>query len=168
MKLHEVAKQLDPHAEIRQWLDDYRILNYTIRPDGVVDVDDRVDLRHFNETILPIQFGTVTGRFDCSHSTLASIKGMPQFIGLGTNLTFSDIKSFSGIDKIIKQINGAVNCDPDVTHILGLLLIKGITSFHIDTGGPIDKIMNRYVGTGDILSAQDELIDAGFIDQARL
>jgi hypothetical protein len=46
-------------------------------------------------------------------------------------------------------------------------LIKGITHIDIDEG-PIDAIMNKYVGTGDILSAQDELIDAGLFDQARL
>jgi hypothetical protein len=51
---------------------------------------------------------------------------------------------------------------------LGLLLIDGICKFDIDTRGPIDAIFNKYVGTGDILSAQDELIDAGFIEQARL
>jgi hypothetical protein len=45
-------------------------------------------------------------------------------------------------------------------------LIPGITKFFIYS--PIDSIFNKYVGTGDILSAQDELIDAGFIDQARL
>jgi hypothetical protein len=57
-------------------------------------------------------------------------------------------------------------CDEKVTHILGLLLIEGIT--HITISGPIDRIMNKYLGTGDILSAQDELIDAGLTDQARL
>jgi hypothetical protein len=49
-----------------------------------------------------------------------------------------------------------------------VLLIDGITGFNIDSDGPIDKILNKYKGTGDILSAQDELIDAGFIEQARL
>jgi hypothetical protein len=46
-------------------------------------------------------------------------------------------------------------------------LIDGITSFNIDDGS-IDAIFNKYRGTGDIISAQDELIDAGFIEQARL
>jgi hypothetical protein len=32
----------------------------------------------------------------------------------------------------------------------------------------LTHIFNKYVGTGDILSAQDEMIDAGLIDQARL
>jgi hypothetical protein len=67
------------------------------------------------------------------------------------------------------EINGMVICsNANVTHILGLGLIKGIVRYQIDNDGPIDAIFNKYVGTGDILSIQDELIDAGFIDQARL
>jgi hypothetical protein len=89
--------------------------------------------------------------------------------------------SLSGVDKIIKHVEDQFICGPvplsdkriaqkNVTHLLGLLLVNGITRFRVDYNfpGPIDEILNKYVGTGDILSAQDELIDAGFIDQARL
>jgi hypothetical protein len=214
MKLHEIAPHLEPHPDIRQWLDQYEIKNYTIRPDGIVDVKGDVDLPNFRETTIPIQFGTVTGAFDSQASGITSLKGVPQLVGqmftcsdtkiislMGapqhvggefychdTKITSlagcpkhvgglfdcrsTQIRSFSGVDKIIKYIGGDFYYSGKQaylpTHLLGLLLIKGITRFHIDTGGPIDKIMNRYVGTGDILSAQDELIDAGFTDQARL
>jgi hypothetical protein len=76
--------------------------------------------------------------------------------------------TLSGIDKMLPHINGSITCEVPVTHALGLLLIKGVTHINIDNNGPIDRIMNKYLGTGDILSAQDELIDAGFIDHARL
>jgi hypothetical protein len=78
------------------------------------------------------------------------------------------IPSLTGIHKEFDFIYGHFTGPHNATtHILGLLLIQGILSIKIDDG-PIDKIMNKYVGTGDILSAQDELIDAGFTDQARL
>jgi hypothetical protein len=69
---------------------------------------------------------------------------------------------------MLPQVNGSIRCNVPVSHSLGLLLIKGVTHISIDLGGPIDHIMNKYIGTGDILSAQDELIDGGFIDHARL
>jgi hypothetical protein len=189
MKLHEVAKQLDPHAKIKKWLDEQDIKNYTIRPNGVVDVDGDVDLRSSRLTSFPVQFGNVSGYFYCSHSKLTSLNGVPQYIGgdfycNNTEITSlagcpqtvggrfdcfnTKITSLTGVDKIIKHIGGKFVCNQHVTHLLGLLLIKGIVGFDIDSGGPIDKIMNKYIGTGDILSAQDELIDAGFTDQARL
>jgi hypothetical protein len=168
MKLHEVAKRLRPHAEIKNWLDNHYIKNYTIRPDGVVDVDGHTEVRT-KEKILPVQFGIITSTFSCEGSySLISIKGFPQYVHHDFFCDESGIKSLSGIDKVIKEIKGGFYCDRDVTHILGLLLVKGITKFDIDSEGPIDRIMNKYIGTGDILSAQDELIDAGFTDQARL
>jgi hypothetical protein len=160
------------HKEIEKWLDQYGIKNYTIRPDGVVDVNEGIYLGGFSISILPIQFGRVVGRFDCAHSQLSSFKGFPETIDGDFFCHDTQIKSFSGVDKVIGQINGLFTCDDDATYLLGLLLIKGITTFYIDADatdkGPIHSIFNKYVGTGDILSAQDELIDAGFIDQARL
>ena len=177
MKLHEVAKQSNRHTKIKQWLDQHEIKNYTIRPDGIVDVDGRValtgDVLVGNENsrliTLPIQFGKVNGVFSCAGCVkLKSIKGFPQYVMNNLYCDATNITSLSGIDKIIKQISGGFYCDAGVTHILGLLLIKGITKIDIDQGHTIDQIMNKYLGTGDILSAQDELIDAGLIDQARL
>ena len=186
------------HEEIKHWLDKHGIEHYTIRPDSIVDVTGHVNIRDLNEPSFPFQFGKVTGTFDCNYGNITSLIGAPESVGVGcagiytgggfschstmvsslqgapqyVNGSFScygtNIISLTGVDKIIKQINGRFLCSADVTHLLGLLLIKGITSFNIDAHGPIDKIFNKYVGTGDILSAQDELIDAGFIDQARL
>jgi hypothetical protein len=48
------------------------------------------------------------------------------------------------------------------------LLIEGITHINVTGSRPVSQILNKYRGTGDILSAQDELIDAGLTDQARL
>jgi hypothetical protein len=182
------------HKEIKKWLDKHNIENYTIRPDGVVDVNGYVDLCHFKEGILPVQFGKVTGKFDVSSSFLTSLKGAPEIVGGDFNCGGADITSLdgvpqyiggyfscyntkvislSGVDKRIKQINGEFFCVTGATHMLGILLIKGVTGIefsynNLSGRGTIGQIMNKYIGTGDILSAQDELIDAGFIDQARL
>jgi hypothetical protein len=200
------------HAEIKTWLDSVEIKNYTIGPDGIVDVrgDVSIYVYQFKGTTLPIQFGHVSGLFNCNNSTLVSLQGAPRSVGsyfncYGSNITslkgapqsiigsFScvntDTSSLEGcpqsvggsfyctdtkitslhdIHKQIKHIGGSFHCDSNITHLLGILLIDGITEIDVDDGGSLDKIFNKYVGTGDILSAQDELIDAGFIEQARL
>jgi hypothetical protein len=156
------------HTEIRQVLDNLNIRNYTIRPNGVVDVDGCVDISWFSGTSLPVQFGKVTGKFSAGASPILSLNGFPYYIGTDLFIHSTNIESLSGIEKIIKEIHGGVYLDPRTTHILGLLLIPGITGFGIDDRGPIDNIMNKYIGTGDIVSAQDELIDAGFINHARM
>jgi hypothetical protein len=160
---------LHTHEEIKVWLDDHNITTYTIRPDGIVDVDGNLILRNVAESSIPVQFGRVTGYFRCANTNLISLKGAPySVVGGGVFCSQTKIKSLSGVDKIIKEMDGVFMCNAAVTHLLGLLLIKGVVHISIDNGGPIDKIFNKYVGTGDILSAQDELIDAGLIDQARL
>jgi hypothetical protein len=166
VKLYEVAKQSSPRAKLRQWLELRHIRNYTIRPGGIVDVDGDVNLSHLEDTIFPCQFGEVNGHFICNNTPLTSLKGLPQFIDGEFQCWRTEIVSLSGVDKIMKEINGRFVCNNEVTHTLGLLLIKGITNIDINPG--VDAILNKYLGTGDILSAQDELIDAGFIDQARL
>ncbi len=90
--------------------------------------------------------------------------------------------NMSKVCKGLKQANyvGSVRVFQNATHLLRLFEISGITHIGImgikgvmvpgQTGNveTLGDIFNKYVGTGDILSAQDELIDAGFIDQARL
>jgi hypothetical protein len=180
-----------PHHEIEAWLIKYNIINYAIRLDGVVDVDAGVDLStHFGSgDTLPIHFGhvetnfwcsytnlislhgapySVGGDFNCARSKITSLQYAPQSVGGTFNCFDAKITSLHGIHEQINHIGGSFLCSDYVTHLLGLLLIDGILHFNIDDRGPIDDIFNKYVGTGDILSAQDELIDAGFIEQARL
>jgi hypothetical protein len=59
----------------------YGITNYTINPDGSIDVDDDVDLYGFDLTELPLTFNKVTGYFTCSNNRLTSLKGSPRWVG---------------------------------------------------------------------------------------
>ena len=75
----------------------YGITNYTVNPDGSIDVDGSVDLSQYKLIELPLRFNKVTGSFDCSYNRLTSLKGCPRWIGGGfscvgnnlTNLEFS-------------------------------------------------------------------------------
>jgi hypothetical protein len=177
------------HTEIRAWLDLMKIKRYDIQESGVVDVYGNVELQEFGGNTLPIQFGNVSGDFDCSSIDIISLKGAPQSVGelfdcSHTKITsleyapqsvgrmfFCNNTKITSLHDFYKQephIGGTFYCSGYVTHLLGLLLIDNIPKFNIDDGGPIDAIFDKYAKTGDILSAQDELIDAGFIEQARL
>jgi hypothetical protein len=104
----------------------------------------------------------------CYSTNIKSLKYAPEIVGSHFHCHGTNIKSLSGIDKMVKHIGASFLCNDGVTHILGILLIEGITHINVTGSRPVSQILNKYRGTGDILSAQDELIDAGFIDQARL
>lgn len=51
-----------------------------IHEDGSVTVHGNVVLINYARDVLPIQFHTVNGFFDCSKSRLTSLKGVPKVI----------------------------------------------------------------------------------------
>ena len=59
----------------------YNIKNYTINPDGSIDVNGSVDLHYKDLTELPLNFNRVDGYFSCSSNNLTSLKGCPRWIG---------------------------------------------------------------------------------------
>ena len=71
---------LQSKSEIAAWLDKYNIENYTINDDLTVDVAGNVDLYYNKLATIPIQFGKVTGWFDCSNNKLTSLEGCPSII----------------------------------------------------------------------------------------
>ena len=70
----------------------YGIENYTINPDGSIDVNGSVDLSGFGLTQLPLRFNRVTGYFNCNYNKLTTLEGCPKWISgwfgcRGNNLT---------------------------------------------------------------------------------
>ena len=69
------------YQEIEQWLKKYKIENYTIHDNLVVDVDGDVNLYGKKLKELPFQFGKVTGSFSCSENQLTSLQYCPTTVG---------------------------------------------------------------------------------------
>lgn len=63
--------------EIKAWLNQMSIENYTIHDDLIVDVHGDVNISNHNLEMLPIQFGIVNGDFECFHNNLTTLQGMP-------------------------------------------------------------------------------------------
>lgn len=143
----------------------------------VTDGSTVVDLNNEDNGIvyrepLRVQFGRVNGHFSVKgdettpDTPKTSFVGFPHTITGCLSLFGSDFKNLSGIDKEIKFIGQEIVLNNDSTHMLGLLQIGGTGKFDIDRG-VLNKIMNKYRDSQDVLSAQDELLDAGMIEIAR-
>ncbi len=59
----------------------YNIKNYTINPDGSIDVNGNVDLSGCDLTELPLTFNIVLGFFEMDSNNLTSLKGSPWWVG---------------------------------------------------------------------------------------
>ena len=66
---------------IIKFLSDNLIKNYTINEDLSVDVIGDVFINELKLNEIPIQFGKVSGSFDCSYNFLTTLKGCPISVG---------------------------------------------------------------------------------------
>ena len=71
----------------------YGINNYTINPDGSIDVNGSVNLYNKGLTELPLTFNKVSGDFFCGRNNLTSLKGCPRWIGDDFYCRYNDLTS---------------------------------------------------------------------------
>jgi hypothetical protein len=84
MKIKDYKLFLESHQteeSVKEICQKYRIKNWSINSEGLVDVDGSVDLYAslLSEglTKLPLKFGNITGKFDCRNNQLTSLEGAP-------------------------------------------------------------------------------------------
>ena len=85
--------------EIHDICEEYNIKNYSINPDGSIDVEgDVVILIFINElpNELPIKFNKVNGNFYCSYNNLSTLKNFPNEVSGETFLYGNPLKSLDG------------------------------------------------------------------------
>jgi hypothetical protein len=85
----------------------YEITNYTINPDGTVDVDGNVRLSDKNLTRLPLKFGKVSGHFDCSYNQLTTLEGCPKEVG---GYFYCDNNQLTTLEGCPKTVGGDFYC----------------------------------------------------------
>ena len=88
------------------------------------------------------------------------------------------LNSLHNIHKYVEEcgvmwLNDVISSSGDnmITHLLGLLKIRGLQPLHNGVDDDDNKaitIINKYLPEGDLLDCQSELIDAGFTEQAKL
>ncbi len=124
---------------------------------------------------------TQVGRtYDCSNNPLLSLDHAPSIIhqalyctDLNSNISFSNVhKIFSNVGRV------QIPMKPHKGLIMWILIpqIRNISLYTQQTLTPeldktryaINNILNKHIKTKDILACQEELIDAGFADWAKL
>ncbi len=86
--------------QIHDICDQQKIENYTINPDGSIDVDGDVYLDFLNLEKLPLKFNYVSGDFSIYNNCITSLEGCPKEVGESfdcaknqiTSLKYSPIK----------------------------------------------------------------------------
>ena len=88
--------------EIHKICDELKIDNYTINPDGSIDVEGEVIiLIYINE--LPIKFNKVNGNFYCHGNKLESFEYAPKIIRGDFGCEWNNIKSFEYFPSFVKD-----------------------------------------------------------------
>ena len=64
--------------EIESWLDEYKIIDYFVKDDLTVNVENNVFLINKGLVEIPIQFNVVNGDFYCGSNNLTSLRGSPK------------------------------------------------------------------------------------------
>ena len=80
----------------------YNIENYTINPDGSIDVNDVVNLWNIGLTKLPLKFNKINGNFSCSYNKLATLEGSPKEVNSDFRCYNNKLTSFEFAPKIIR------------------------------------------------------------------
>jgi hypothetical protein len=122
------------HKEIERICKEYKIENYTINEDGVVDVDGDVHLSRMSLTELPIRFGKVGGDFNCDRNDLTSLKGSPSMVGGDFNCYTNKLSSLKGSpsnvggdfhcwDNVLRTLEGGPSSVGGSYHCCGNILI---------------------------------------------
>jgi hypothetical protein len=109
--------------------------------------------------------------FSCGRNKLTSLDYVPEKINGYLNCSQNNLTSLEGIHKQIKKMNGDFYAEdnPIKSHVLGLLLIDGLTEIYLDNK-QVQKILNKHLGKGKagVLNARQELLDADLDDYAEL
>ena len=113
----------------------------------------------------------VDGYFNCSVNELTSLAGAPSHVGGDFSCYNNELTSLKDVYKHVTEIKGTFYAikNPIKSHVLGLLLIKGVTEVRLDNK-QVEEILNRHLGKGRVgmLMAQEELIEAGLEEFAQL
>ncbi len=123
-------------VEVERICDYYGIKNWTLRSDGLVDVDGDVNLIYKDLTKLPLQFGRVTGNFYCFDLGLTTLEGAPEEVG--GNFWCHDNK-LTTLEGGPKEVCGDFFC-----YYNNLTTLKGAPEY-ID--GKVDFLPNRKLPT---------------------
>lgn len=180
--------------QLESWLkdidvkpDQYEVVN------GRLNIKKSVHMTDQEYTKLPVPFGKVEGDFEVVMPTLKTFKNFPTEVEGNLTVFHTDaesideldvnvqggvylssnkkLKDFRKVHKHIKSVDAGITVDlgEDSVGGLGFLLIPGVQYIHVQSSSKIEEIMSKYFKEdADLLDIQEELIDSGFKNVARV
>jgi hypothetical protein len=168
------VKLFEDFSEIDAICQELYIKNYTINPDGTVDVDGSVYLRNRGLKKIPFRFGRVTGYFSCDFNQLTTLEGAPIEVGGdfycgGNKLTtlegapkevggdfYCDNNQLTTLEGAPKEVGGSFYCySNQLTTLKGAP--KEVVGFDFDCdGNPLPKEIIKFKDKKYILKWQDD------------
>lgn len=95
--------------EIKNFCTKHGIKNYTINNDGTVDVDGNVYIHSEGLENIPIQFGKVSGEFNCDNNFLRTLKGCPTEVGKNFTCSENELTTLEGGPKKVGESYVVIN-----------------------------------------------------------
>ncbi len=95
----KLFEQFNNEQEIHDICKEYKIKNYTINPDGSIDVDGDVNLSFDKLDKLPLRFNRVGGDFTCMYNNLTTLRGCPNYVGGSFGCGNNQLTSLEGCPK---------------------------------------------------------------------
>jgi len=112
-------------SEIDKICRQYKIENYTINPDGSIDVDGDVTLNWKSLTKLPLKFNKVSGYFLCTYNKLTSLDGCPNYVGKSFFCQNNELTNLIGAPIFVAD---NVDCSKNnITNLIGAPIKVGNT-----------------------------------------
>lgn len=132
----KLFEQFNNYNQVKSWLDEMGINNYTINNDLTVDVEGNVFLQKKLMTEIPVQFGKVYGSFTCSNNNLTTLKGCPDYV---TGVFSCNNNELTHLDYLPKYMGSDFYCNQN-----NLTTLKGCP----DTiNGTFDCTYNKLTNT---------------------
>jgi hypothetical protein len=101
------VKLFEEYSNIDKICKKYRIENYTINTDGTVGVYGDVNLYGKGLKNLPLNFGRVTGYFDCGNNQLTTLEGAPKEVDGNFDCSNNQLITLEGAPK---EVGGNFYC----------------------------------------------------------
>ena len=113
--------------DIHSICDEYGINDYTINPDGSIDVDGNIILSYDFErgelSKIPLKFAKVIGDFECDRNQLTTLKGSPKSVVGNFDCSGNQLTS---LEYCPESIGGNFDCHSNqLTSLEGLPEISG-------------------------------------------
>ena len=169
LKSRKVFEDLDSPENTYVTLNDYRISipslcatfkirNWSINSEGLVDVDGDVDLSYelYNSGIkkIPFNFGKVTGNFICQRNDLKSLEGSPREVGGDFNCEMNILTNLKGAPQ---SVGGDFKCSSwSLLSLEGIGHVGGKIVMIYDPCCPIYKPWINWSNRDYLLSQMEE------------